>query len=491
MSGKKSCEVASVLNQTENIQKEIFGSYEQNINKNIKSIDNMNSSLKDNKKEIVDFELGDVRNIEDELPSDIDNIKKKLKSIKNDINKINTSDTSRLIKQLNNIKNSLNAENKKANSLREQIRRSSHYMDSEYAQAQQVKTNITKLKQEFQQLKHSVNKEKDNVNYLTQQVKSKINDLNYIKEEKIKLNKQAKKIKDIRDQADKLKDDISKNIKNLDMQKIKKFVEDDYVQLEKDLLVFKSLNDKDTIKQYAKLLSSITKLESDSEELYNKWLAKKTYTEELLLSTASDGLKEELVTIENLVNDVNIKISKLSYYDNYSQTKTKEEFESLLSQSKKLLDNEDFEKSNEIINQAKQLHKKISDKTDTLREHIEASANLSFKIRDIMLSDAINFRTAHLEIIDDNPMNGFRLECQNGDTINFEEIRFDDEGKLILNLDHIENTNGTCGIRWKSMQKVFNENGIPLTDVVKDGNSVIYKDKRKIKKESKIQRRGN
>lgn len=156
-----------------------------------------------------------------------------------------------------------------------------------------------------------------------------------------------------------------------------------------------------------------------------------------------------------------------------------------MTKAENALKKENFEKSNELVESANKFYEELSKETDSIREHIESSANIAFKIRKIMLSDEINFRKAHLELIDGNPINGFKLACQNGDTINFEEIKFDETGNLVINLDHIENTGGTCGVRWGKMQKVFNENGIPLTDVKKNGNSVIYRDVRK--KESKKQ----
>ena len=178
----------------------------------------------------------------------------------------------------------------------------------------------------------------------------------------------------------------------------------------------------------------------------------------------------------------------MEYYDHYKNSTTQKEFFDLIREAQNSIENEEFQDANTILGKAKQLYEEISDKADKLRENIEASINLAFKIRKIMLNDLM-FSRAKLVAIDDNFVNGFRLECQNGDTINFEEIRFDEDGKVIVNLNHIENTNGTCGVRWEKMQKVFNEKGIPLTDVTKNGKSVIFRDKRADTKTSNNQQR--
>lgn len=360
MSGRKACEVASVLSQTEEIQNKIFSSYENEINKENNEVKIIIQKIQSSIDKAPDF---DSRILD--INKDSQNVDNKLKSIQNEIIQ----------------------ENEKADSIRNKIRHSSHYMTQEYNQAQVIKTNIQNLKDKFVNLKHNTTTLKNSANKL-----------------------------------------------NIDFNE-------------------------------------------ESERL-----AKKKYSETLLQDTKSKGIYKELILIENIVENKNIEISKFEYYDNYKKANTLNDFNSLIEKAQKYIGTDDFDKCNDTLQEAKIIYEKISNEADSLRENIEASANLAMKIRNIMLGDEIDFRKAHLEIIDDNPINGFRLKCENSDTINFEEIKFNNNKDLVINLDHIENTNGTCGIRWSKMQKVFNDSNIPLTDVKKNGHSVIYTDVRKTKK---------
>ena len=50
-----------------------------------------------------------------------------------------------------------------------------------------------------------------------------------------------------------------------------------------------------------------------------------------------------------------------------------------------------------------------------------------------------------MEIIDDNPNDGFRMVCSIGDEIiDFEKIDIDSDGKIIVDVDHQEARGGTC-----------------------------------------------
>ena len=490
MSGKKSCEVASVLSQTENIQREIFTSYANEIKSSFKSIEKLNERIETNKNRIMAYEAPDMSDIERELPIEAVDIKNRIKSMKNSMLKKNTENINKFKEKRNAIQNSIEEENSKGKRLREVIRNSDHYMDKEYRQAEEIKENISNLKNSYRELKHNTSSMKNSAMKTDTEVSAKVEVLDEVTNQVTRLDIQAKKIKAIRNEANALKDDISNSFAEVDAEKSIKFVPIDYNELLKRTNVFKSLSNEKVISSHGLLSSDITKLKSDYHEAYSKWIEKRNYSKSILDEIIGKGLKEELVLIENIVNDIDEKISKFAYYDNYMGSKTFDKFEELMRKANALYEKEQFEECNTVALEAKELYEKTSNEADSLREKIEASTNLSFKIRDIMLSDAVNFREAHLEIIDGNPMNGFRLECQNGDTINFEEIKFDDNGELVVSLDHIENTNGTCGVRWGQMQKAFNEQGIPLTDVVKDGSSVIYRDVRKKETNNKVKQRG-
>lgn len=479
MSGRKACEVASILNETEAIQKDIFDSYKNDIAKDITSIKNMNDSISTNKQRIDEYELKDFQDIKEELPLEASSVESKLDELKKSISTVGIENVNLFENEEKEIESEIDDSNRKASILRTKIRNSPHYVDKEYNEAQGLKANLNSSKEAYRELKYKVNRAENKSSQTEIEVSSKIEDLNHLDNEVSRLDSEATTIKKIRNEADELMKSIQKSMDDIDKTKAEKFEQKRFETIEQELKRFKDLSNEEVIKAYAVFSASISTLKSNYNQKYNEWLAEKNYSEKLLKNVSEKGLKEELTFLDDIVNGNDIKVSKLAYYDEYKKSKKLDEFNLILQDAEKSLKQEKFEVCNEQLQKAKELYENVSNETDTIREHIEASANLAFKIRKIMLSDDINFRKAHLELIDGNPLNGFRLECQNGDTINFEEIKFDESGDLIINLDHIENTGGTCGVRWGKMQKVFNEQGIPLTDVKKNGNSVIYRDVRK------------
>jgi len=488
MSGRKGWEVANVLSETEEVQKKIFNSYKDEINKDISKIEKINKNIQENKNIISNYNP-DTTLIQEELKDEMKNLTLNMTNLKKSIVKLTTMDIDELKNELTKIDTEIETLNKQAEKLREKIKqKSGHYMNEEYSKATKIKNRITQLKELYQKLKHNITSKKHTAKQVEEESISKINIKNDMDKEIDRLNKQAGKIQKIRNEANSLKQEILNIINSIDTEKANKFVTNEYKKILDKVEKFTSLSDKDVINGFSNISVEITKLKNSYEEKYNEWLSQKRYSESLLSDIKGLGEKEEVSLVESILDGSNQLISKFAYYEHYKKDNSKTQFDTFIKTAQKNIDNENFQEANNILNEAKKLYETISDKTDTLRENIEASINLAFKIRKIMLND-LGFNRANLETIDDNFVNGFRLECQNGDTINFEEIRFDEDGKLIVNLDHIENTNGTCGVRWEDMQKVFNKKGIPLTDVTKNGKSVILRDKRADTTSTKKQQR--
>ena len=79
------------------------------------------------------------------------------------------------------------------------------------------------------------------------------------------------------------------------------------------------------------------------------------------------------------------------------------------------------------------------------------------------------------EIIDENPDKGFRITCQAGDEIiDFNNVNIDEDGRVIVDIDHTEAVGGTCKNTWPKIVKNLREAGIPVTDITKNGSSILY-----------------
>ena len=221
-----------------------------------------------------------------------------------------------------------------------------------------------------------------------------------------------------------------------------------------------------------KLKHQVIKLRSFIENVENLFEAKKEYLEELFDDILNKLNSEDYILIEDIAEKKDNKISKIEYFDHYNEENNYEKFKSELDEIESLIEKNEFD---EVENRLETINKeinKISNEVDKMKEDMESALLLSLKIRDIML-DKAGFSKAKIELIDGNPLNGFKIYTQNGDTINFEEVKVND-GEVTINLDHIERASAGCGVKWKELKDIFNKEGIPITDVTKNGYSVVY-----------------
>ena len=241
--------------------------------------------------------------------------------------------------------------------------------------------------------------------------------------------------------------------------------------------------------QSEKLKHKIIKLKSFIENVENIFNARKEFLERLY-NDIDDKLYEEVYTlVEDIAQRKTIKISKVEYYDHYKKENNLKRFEKELENIQKLIDNDKFDEAEQKLNKLNKEIIKISNEADKMKEDIESAFYLALKIRDIML-DKADFTKARIELIDGNPLNGFKVYTQNGDTINFDEIKVND-GEVKVNLDHIERAAGSCGVKWDSLKKIFNEEGIPITNITKNGYSVIYHGGLKTKQNGQVKEKGH
>jgi uncharacterized phage infection (PIP) family protein YhgE len=221
-----------------------------------------------------------------------------------------------------------------------------------------------------------------------------------------------------------------------------------------------------------KLKHQVIKLRSFIENVEDIFEARREFLENLLKEIENKLFSEDYILLEDIAAKKDKRVSKIEYYDHYKNENNMDLIKKELKEVEELLENNNFDKAEKELNIINNKINKISDEADKIKENIESGLHLSLKIRDIMLNKA-GFSQARIELIDGNPINGFKIYTKNGDIINFDEIKVDN-GKPIINLDHIERAAGGCGTKWQELKDIFNKEGIPITDVTKNGYSVIF-----------------
>ena len=472
MSGKKAWQVANVLNQTDEVLNKLLSSYETYIQSDLEKIKLNEGKVDSLSNEIGDFVFPDIGNIERELPKEAAMLKTTFNNLKTASCIRLSNNYNKFINELSEINKEIRSEQKKAANLREEIRRSSDYMDAEYNEAKVINSRIQSLRMQYTSLVSKVSNENTLICQTAENLESKFRDLTNLKNEIRHFRKQAEEIKKIRTQANALKKMLDDIFKSIDKDKALKFYNGNYNKLLHEKQQFNKLADESIIDGYSNLSAKLSNFKNEVESAYNQWLADKQYSENFLESLKQIKDRNDCILIEDLAEGSDRKTDKLTYFDTYYKTSHRKNFLELIKQAENELKQENFKNCNKILKEATELYENISVKADELRLKIEAELNITLKMRSIM--EDLGFYQTELNFIDGDVLNGFYLNCRNGDTINFEEIRFNEKGELTVNLDHQESTDGTCSVRWKDMKERFNNEGIPLTDVTKHGRSVIY-----------------
>lgn len=478
MSGRKSWEVASILEQSESIQDEIFGQYSNQVQENINRIIKKNSECNKMKVENENFIVNKGEFAKQEFNNDYDDLiiqidKTKMVSVVN-------IEESGFIKEKDRLMNEIQNCRIKSRKLRERIRNNNHYCDQEYNEANSVKYRVENAKLAFNQLlfdtQKGVNRASQNVNILESR-KQNCKDINT---KIIELDKKAKTIKENREKANVLRDDLREDYNNIDKSIAIKFYPDKYVELNKHIDIATKMSEIEVIKKYKDINTEILRYKIMLEEKYAKWKEEKRNSEILIKSLKEKIDSKDFQEFEDELRKKDKKISLLDFLERYGK-KYKEKMSQIISNIDQAFDDERFSDANIMVLEAQEFINNLNFEAINLREKVMSEIKLALKMRDIMKSVGFN---VHINVINESYIDGFSLICKNGDTINFEKIEIVD-GAPKIEIDHIEGTTGTCGMRWDKLKEKFNSEGIPLTDVLKNEKSVVYRDKRIEATESK------
>lgn len=476
MSGRKSSEVASVLNSADNIIRDICNNYDNEINKLKNQSEKIINETEEMQKESLSIVFPDCSYSEKEFEEESNDLKNSFKKYKNKIKKINIPDKLQEIeKKQKGVDTSIETTSQNAQNIRNRIKNNPHYCDKEYAEAQTVKTAYENAKKnkntillEMHNLYNSISQE-----YSIQ--KEALKELKNIQNAMIKLEERAKDIVKIRKEANELKENVQKLFNDIDEKIGKKFKKNEYETAEKLIKNYLSSNDNEVIAKYNSISKEISSLNQNINESYSKWLADKKYTESNINNTKSKLNNTLFIEpLDKFTNQNNSKINIFDYEEKYSKNSTRNEFNEKILNAENFLKQEKFDKANNEIKEAEKIFNKVYNDVLSIEEKTLKILSVTKSLQEVMAKHHFN---THLELIDgSNVANGFKMNCKNGDTIIFDNISIDENNEIKIEFDHQENTSGTCHVRWDNFRKDMIEQGIPMTDVKKDGKSVLFKE---------------
>lgn len=476
MSGKKSSEVAAVLKRAEKTRAATEANYNRSVTGHLQKIRECGEQIKQLEKELAGIQCVISQTADAELSSEAE-------SLRNEWNKTNkdftvASNVKSLEKQLADKKATYDAElhqlDEQADNIRRIIRSKSWYCDEEYREAERIHHELKQLNnnknaflQEMEMAERKISEAEIRLKRLYEQkllLTERINEL----------NQRADDIASLRQEAQKAKSCVKQMFGKIDSAIAGKFMAAEYGTLQSEMSEYDKLNDADAVQKLQQIMEHISDFNSRLDAAYSAWKEAKERTEQFLHKTdalLSEGKyyhpKDYLVLQEKACS-----MTLFAFLAEYSDNSYEQQYEQIMKQARELFQAECFDESCKMLSEATEIIHKASEYAGTLQNQLIGSFQLAVDSRDIMMNLGYQVKTKFLN--GKNAADGFRVTCTMGDEIiDFEKVMVDADGKVTLNIDHTEGEK-SCGSTWKVLKDALNENGIPMTDVKKNGNSVIY-----------------
>ncbi|NLK26736.1 MAG: hypothetical protein GX306_00100 [Clostridiales bacterium] len=163
----------------------------------------------------------------------------------------------------------------------------------------------------------------------------------------------------------------------------------------------------------------------------------------------------------------------------YEEREYEENFNISMEEAKVRLNIGDLSGAADCIAKASEMLKQASQAAAILQENMVKNIYLAKDMQEAM--ESLSYEV-EVSCIDGNAKNGIKITCSLGDEqIDFDKVLVQEEGNVIVDINHIESRKGTCGTSWKKIAEVMREYNIPITDVRKNGQSLLYASQEKIR----------
>lgn len=470
MSGRKSSEVANVLASGEKVRQYSDNVIWRQIERDKSNIDDIAGKIENIKKSLgQEIELsGEVTEI---FGSKAEAIHEKYKELRRNIlsKNIQLEMVNSLVKELTSINEKERKTDVQADNIRRAIANKRDYCTPEYNQAK-------KLVQTYKQCRDGKQRIQDQMMGFADDASEMLHGVTASSRQVTSLKKQIIEMKDIAQKrlaSDEQREQLGSLLADIDKKIAIKFLAKEYDKLQKQVETMIASSDDVVLQGFSQLYGNITAFCSELNEKYEKWQKEKEDAESFLQSIRELEEVSYYDPLDNYNNGENGKKESLYAYlkkyagnDEYAAKASK-----LLAEAEKLIAKESFIDSMNSLREAKTIVLEARDKALKLQENMLQKTELAGLIMDAMVK--MRYDT-DLEILDGNPNNGYRVISRVGDEIiDFDKIDIDDNGEIILHVNHQESLSGTCGNSWQQIVPKMRAFGVPITDVKKNGVSLL------------------
>lgn len=471
MSGKKDWEVAAVLKQGEKVRKmtddifsreitDCYGRYREIL----KDVTNIKRSAENTTAELD----GDAKEM---FGVDGQKLVKEFAQVKKSLTEQSTTDKGKSVTaELAQLDKKLAEADAKAESIRDAIRNKSWYCDEEYEQARSLLWTYEGLRADRVKLEQRMKKILSDENQRVSSMRAESSRLKNLAEQIANMNAMAKK----RKQADAFRKELQNSLDAVNASNAEKFFASDFAALKKETAQVISCGDDAVLASFQKQYAAITDFQARLAESVALWQKQKDDAQTLFEQMERVAAQNFFDPIDQYNEDKNgQRINLFDYLKIFGGKDLGGQFSRQLKEAANLIRQEKFLESMPIMTAAIDLAEAARQEVLTLQEAMLKKLELAGAIQNVM--DDLRYNT-DVEILNDNPNDGFKIKCDIGDEIiNFDRVDIDADGNVVVNVDHKEGKGSNCAGAWSEIAKRLNDVGIPLTDVrMANGISVLH-----------------
>ena len=472
MSGKKSCEVAAVLKQGEKVRKmtdDIFSKEIADCYGRYRAVLDEVMSVKNSAADAT-AELD--AQAKEMFGADGEKLVAEFARVKKFLNEQSVADKGKAVmSELSTLDKKLSEADAQAQSIRDSIRGKNWYCDAEYAQAQELLRTYESLRTGRMDLERRMKKILADEEQRLTSVRAEYSRLKNLSEQTANMNITAKK----RKQADSFRKELQSTLAAIDTANAEKFFASEFTTLKQSTAQVIARGDEDVLASFQKQYSALTDFQARLTERVALWQKQKADAQALFERMEHAAAQSFLDPIDSYNDEANGRqINLFDYLKIFGGKDLGGEYSRRREEAARLIRQEKFLDSMAIMSAAVDVAESSRQEALNLQEAMLKKLELAGAIQDVMYD--LRYDT-DLQIINDNPNDGFKITCKIGDeTIDFERVDIDSDGKVVVDVDHTEGTGSNCSGAWNEISARLNEVGIPLTDVkMAGGASVLHR----------------
>lgn len=471
MSGRKSSEVAGVLKQGEAVRRMTDGIYSNQIENDFNEFRRALSGIKEVQTQADGLQPNLIQEARSMFANEIEVQNDNFNSLRAELRRIDASDAegNNIRQQLSDLDKRLKSADAEAESIRRSIRGKDWYCDEEYARAQALVSQYKKLRDQRIDLQHRMASSAQAANQRRNQAQALINQMKNLQTAIEDMNEVARK----RQQSNAMRNELKQALSTVPSDWAKKFFATEYSTLDAAIKSATADSDDNLIRNFKNVYAQTTAFKTKLDARVEQWKREKADAE-MHLDKAEELANFELIGPIEYYNEgeTGEKTALFDYIKQYGDKDFQTDYQKNMRDAKNALAHEDFAKSVTASKAATELVTNARDYATQLQENMLKKTELAGAIQNVMADLKYN---VDLSVLNDNPNDGYKITCSIGDTvIDYNRVDIDNEGKVIVEVDHKESMGGTCQNSWKDIAQRMLDAGIPIVDVkTAGGRSVL------------------